>query len=71
MIKKKLYLLQETCRSDQREHHNRRKFKSPQNFYQKEQPQEPQTRTEKEEKKEGEMLQSGSFRFMTLPSFGS
>ena len=67
-----MYLLQETCGHEQKEHHSRRKSRSPQTSYQRrKQPQDHQTETEQEKKKEGEMLYSGSFRFMTLPSFGS
>ena len=64
-------MLQETRGPERKERCSRRKSKSPQIFYQKKiHPQDPQTRIEKEKKKEGEMLYSGSFRFMTLPSFG-
>ena len=68
-------MLQEICGPEQKEHHSRRKFRSPQTSYQKtyqkrKHPQDLQTKTEQEKKKEGEMLYWGSFRFMTLPSFG-
>ena len=63
-------MLQETCGPEQKEHHSRRKFRSPRTSYQKKKhPQDIQTKTEKEEKKEGKKLYSGSLRFMTLPSF--
>ena len=72
MTKKALYLLQKICGPEQREHHSRRESKSLRIFCQKkERPQDLQTNIEKEEKKEGEMLHSGSFRFMILPRFGS
>ena len=72
MTKKALYFLQEICGSEQREHHSRRESKSLRIFCQKkERPQDPQSKIEKEEKKEGEMLHLGSLQFMTLPRFGS
>ena len=55
-----MYLLQENCGPEQKEHHSRRKSRSPQTSYQRrKQPQDPQTETEQEKKKEGEMLYSG------------
>ena len=69
MTKRTLCLLQETCGPEQKEHHCRKKFRSMRIFCQTE---ERLKDTQiKIEKIEGELLHSGSFRFMTLPRFGS
>ena len=54
MTKRRLYLLQETCGPEQREHQCRRLFKSLRIFCQKKEcPQDPQTRSKKEKRKRG------------------
>ena len=52
MSKKALYLLQEICGPEQREHHSRGESKSLRIFYQKKEiPLDPQTKIEKKKRK--------------------